>query len=115
MYSHENLKHPKRTQACIVIFVSGMVSVRSEANVMVKNMLDVSLGGAAYWFVGYGFSFGPNSKASSAMSGEGHFITDVDISDSSDEAYIYIKYFFQLSFATTATTIVSGKGICMAA
>jgi len=87
---------------------SGMVSVRSEANVMVKNMLDVSLGGAAYWFVGYGFSFGPNSKSSSAMSGEGHFITDVDISDSSDEAYIYIKYFFQLSFATTATTIVSG-------
>jgi len=85
---------------------SGMVSVRSEANVMVKNMIDVALGGAAYWFVGYGFSFGPNSKASKTMAGEGHFITDVDIS--SDEAYVYIKYFFQLSFATTATTIVSG-------
>ena len=52
-----------------------MVSVRSEANVMVKNMIDVTLGGAAYWFVGYGFSFGPNSKASKTMSGEGDFIT----------------------------------------
>lgn len=87
---------------------SGMVSCRSEANVMIKNMIDVSLGGAAYWFVGYGFSFGPNSKASNAMAGEGYFITDVDISDTSKEAHVYVKYFFQLSFATTATTICSG-------
>jgi len=85
---------------------SGMVSVRSEANVMIKNMLDVSLGGAAYWFVGYGFSFGPNSKGSKVFSGEGNFITDVDID--TNEAAVYVKYFFQLSFATTATTIVSG-------
>lgn len=85
---------------------SGMVSCRSEANVMIKNMIDVSLGGCAYWFVGYGFSFGPNSKGSKVMAGEGQFITDVDIN--SDEAFVYVKYFFQLSFATTATTIVSG-------
>ena len=56
-----------------------MVSVRSEANVMVKNMIDVTLGGAAYWFVGYGFSFGPNSKASKTMSGEGDFITGMNV------------------------------------
>lgn len=85
---------------------SGMVSARSEANVMIKNMIDMSLGGAAYWFVGFGFSFGPNNKASKAMSGEGLFITDVDING--DEAYIYVQYFFQMSFAATATTIVSG-------
>ena len=74
---------------------------------MVKNMIDVTLGGAAYWFVGYGFSFGPNSKASKTMSGEGDFITDRDI-DTDEAAAVYVKYFFQLSFATTATTIVSG-------
>lgn len=85
---------------------SGMVSRRSEANVIVKNMMDVAIGGIGYWFVGYGFSFGPNSKPSGKMSGEGNFITDVDING--DDAYIYAKYFFQLSFATTATTIVSG-------
>ena len=84
-----------------------MVSARSEANVMVKNMIDVGLGGTVYWFVGFGFSFGPNSKGSSGMSGEGYFITDVDLD--ADDAYIYIKYFFQLSFAATATTIVSGE------
>lgn len=85
---------------------SGMVSRRSEANVMVKNMLDVALGGISYWFVGYGFSFGRNSKASKTMSGESFFITDVDIMG--PDASVYAHYFFQLSFATTATTIVSG-------
>ena len=69
---------------------------------MVKNMLDVTLGGIAYWFLGFGFSFGDGNK----MSGNGEFVTDVSIST---EAAIYSKFFFQLSFATTATTIVSGN------
>jgi len=85
---------------------SGMVSRRSEANVMVKNMLDVALGGISYWFIGFGFSFGKNEKASKTMSGESYFITDVEVEG--NDAHIYIQYFFQLSFATTATTIVSG-------
>ncbi|XP_057308412.1 putative ammonium transporter 3 [Hydractinia symbiolongicarpus] len=87
------------------LFESGMVSRRSEANVIVKNMLDVTLGGLAYWFIGFGFSFGPNTKDSAKMSGEGYFLTDVDLNN---EAHVYTQYFFQLSFATTATTIVSG-------
>lgn len=87
----------------------GMVSRRSEANVMIKNMIDVTIGGIAYWFVGFGFSFGENTKPSKTMSGESRFITDVDING--DDAYIYAQYFFQLSFATTATTIVSGNAL----
>lgn len=83
---------------------SGMVSRKSEANVIVKNMLDVVLGGIAYWFFGYGFSFGPNFKSTKKMSGAGQFVLDVSLEDS----FIYAKLFFHLSFATTATTIVSG-------
>lgn len=85
---------------------SGMVSRKSEANVMVKNMMDVTIGGIAYWFVGYGLSYGPNDKPSTAMSGEGFFIVDVD--QNGPNAYVYISFIFQLSFATAATTIVSG-------
>jgi len=83
---------------------SGLVSRKSEANVMVKNMIDVALGGISYWFVGYAFSFGPNSKDSNEFSGDGDFLTRVGL----DDAQIYTQYFFQLSFATTASTIVSG-------
>lgn len=84
-----------------------MVSRRSEANVMVKNMLDVALGGIAYWFVGFGFSFGENPSVAKTMGGNSRFLTDVEL-NSDSEAAIYVQYFFQLSFATTATTIVSG-------
>lgn len=84
-----------------------MVTRKSEANVMVKNMMDVTIGGLAYWFVGYGFSYGPNTKPSTAMSGEGFFLVDVD--QNGPNAYVYVSFIFQLSFATAATTIVSGR------
>ena len=76
------------------LFESGMVSRRSEANVIVKNMIDVSFGSIAYWFIGFGFSFGPNTKDSRTMSGEGYFMTDVELNGT--DSHIYTKYFFQL-------------------
>ena len=85
-----------------------MVSSKSEANVIIKNMVDVALGGIAYWFIGYGFSFGNENDSSSGFIGLGDFITDVEL-DTKSEAIIYTKFVFQLSFATTATTIVSGR------
>lgn len=88
---------------------SGMVSAKCEANVIIKYMVAVALGGIAYWFIGYGFSFGENTNESSnGFIGFGDFITDVEIDTTKSEAITYTKFVFQLSFATTATTIVSG-------
>ena len=85
----------------------GMVSRKSESNVMVKNTLDVCLGGIAFWFVGYAFAMGPDSNEDvNKFSGHGHYMTDVDVES---QGFVYTKLFFQLSFSTTATTIVSGK------
>merc|ERR1719318_1580209 len=86
---------------------SGMVSRKNEANVIVKNMLDVTLGGVAFWFVGYGLGFGPNNHGTEAMSGAGKYFF-WNVIDVENEAHEYAKLFFQMSFATTATTIVSG-------
>ena len=86
-----------------------MVSAKCEANVIIKYMVAVALGGIAYWFIGYGFSFGENTNESSnGFIGFGDFITDVEIDATKSEAIVYTKFVFQLSFATTATTIVSG-------
>jgi len=85
------------------LFESGLVSSRSTASVWVINFIDVVVGGVAYWFVGYGFSFG---EPGNEMAGNRHFITDVK-SDESD-AHVYVLYFLQLAFACTSTTIVSG-------
>ncbi|XP_038073148.1 putative ammonium transporter 2 isoform X2 [Patiria miniata] len=75
---------------------------------MVKNAVDVIFGGITYWTVGYAFSFGdPVHQNQNAFSGYGNFFLDVQ-SNSSEIGQRYSHFIFQLAFATTATTIVSG-------
>lgn len=71
---------------------------------MVKNAVDVVFGGLSYWMFGYAFSFGKGSL-SNPFCGIGYFFTDAE---DEEMGHVYAEYFFQLSFATTATTIVSG-------
>ena len=85
---------------------SGSVTTKNEVNIMVKNAVDVMIGGLSYMIFGYGFSFGKNSpEFTNAFSGWGNFFL---MCDSGDIGRIYPKFFFQASFSTTATTIVSG-------
>ena len=37
---------------------SGCVSLKNEVNIMMKNVVDIVLGGITYWGFGYGLSFG---------------------------------------------------------
>ena len=71
---------------------------------MVKNVVDVVLGGITYWMFGYGLSFG-DSEWANPFCGWGKFFLNAD---DVDFGVVYTTFFFQLSFATTATTIVSG-------
>ena len=83
---------------------SGMVSRKNEANIMVKNAVDVIYGGLSYWIFGFALSFGSSDHAN-AFCGYEYFLTDAH---ESQMGQVFSKYFFQLSFSTTATTIVSG-------
>lgn len=83
---------------------AGMVSRKNEANIMVKNAVDVVYGGLSYWLFGFALSFGKGEQRNS-FCGLGYFLTDAD---DGEMGHVFSKYFFQLSFATTATTIVSG-------
>ena len=71
---------------------------------MMKNAVDVVFGGISYWVFGFGLSFG-NKPGSNPFCGVGYFFVD---SDTEDMGILFSTYVFQLSFATTATTIVSG-------
>lgn len=88
---------------------AGSVTAKNEANIMVKNAIDVIFGGLSYWICGYAFSFGNKDYkgAITAFIGVGDFLTGT-IDHRNNYGDLYSKYFFQLSFATTATTIVSG-------
>ncbi|XP_031555511.1 putative ammonium transporter 2 [Actinia tenebrosa] len=84
---------------------SGMVSRKNEANIMVKNAIDVIFGGLGFWMFGFAFTFGKEEGGTNAFSGFGNFFTDADESEMGE---VFSLYLFQASFATTATTIVSG-------
>lgn len=84
---------------------AGCVSSKNEVNIMVKNAVDVIFGGLTYWAFGYGLTYG-NHEYSNTFCGIGHFF--VDTPNDKSMGITYSTFIFQLSFATTATTIVSG-------
>ncbi|XP_077485189.1 putative ammonium transporter 3 [Amblyomma americanum] len=83
---------------------SGCVSRKNEVNILMKNVADVVAGGLGFWFFGYGLQFG-SGAGSTPLYGLGSFLVDAD---PQDMGRVFTCFLFQLSFATTATTIVSG-------
>ncbi|KAK8761839.1 hypothetical protein V5799_026892 [Amblyomma americanum] len=92
--------------ACIGfgLLESGCVSKKNEVNILMKNAVDVVLGGLTYWSVGYGLQNG-RGPGTNPFCGVGSFFLDASSEVMGEEFAMFI---FQLSFATTATTIVSG-------
>ena len=85
--------------------LSGFVGRKNYANVAVRNLLDVIIGGLAYWFFGYAFSFGSRANG---MSGKGYYFTSFDF-ESETAGYNYAFYALQLSYAVKINSIMSGK------
>ncbi|KAK5983025.1 Ammonium transporter [Trichostrongylus colubriformis] len=90
---------------------SGSVSAKDEVNIMVKNVVDVVFGGLAYWSLGYGLSYGDYEPLRNSFIGFGRFFYDPtrDVTSVNEEGWSYAAFLFQLSLATTASTIVSGE------
>ncbi|KAG5673240.1 hypothetical protein PVAND_003303 [Polypedilum vanderplanki] len=85
---------------------SGIVSRKNEVNIMMKNIVDILLGGITYYIFGYALSYGRSSYTNPFIS-FGDFMIDPSVDDKL-MGQILTAFFFQLSFATTATTILSG-------
>lgn len=85
---------------------SGCVSLKNEVNIMMKNVVDIVLGGLTYWAFGFGMSFGWGEPTNSFVGTSG-FLIDPNIGDDL-MGPACAAFLFQLSFATTSTTIVSG-------
>jgi ammonium transporter len=72
---------------------------------MLKNVVDVLYGALAFYFLGYGIAYG---YPSNPFMGLGDFLPDGVTNNTTESGLQYSKYVFQLSFAATSTTIVSG-------
>ena len=87
-------------QAGFALVEAGFIRSKNVVNILMKNVLDVTLGSIAYWAIGFGLAYGVSGSAS-ALFGNGHFFLTGEFSD-------YPTWFFQFAFAATAATIVSG-------
>ena len=86
-------------QAGFALVESGMVRAKNAVNVIMKNYCDMCVGGLGFWAVGYGLMFGANA---SGWIGTDKFMLG------SGPPFEYSLLFFQMMFAATAATIVSG-------
>ncbi len=86
-------------QAGFALLECGASRAKNAINVIMKNYTDICFGSIFFWAFGYGLMFG---ESHSGLFGFSHFLPDTL---SNDET---ISLVFQLMFAATAATIVSG-------
>jgi ammonium transporter, Amt family len=89
-------------QAGFAMVESGFTRAKNACNILMKNMMDFSVGAIAFWAVGFGLMFGTTN---------GFFgTTDFFFSGATGDgaAWNYAFWMFQTVFAATAATIISG-------
>jgi Amt family ammonium transporter len=91
-------------QAGFAFVESGFTRAKSAAHIMMKNLLDMSMGAMAYWLIGFGLMFG---MSTGMMVGGDHFLFSAD-NGSADGQWEYTFWMFRVVFCATAATIVSG-------
>jgi len=87
-------------QAGFAMLEAGFVRSKNVANILMKNVLDVSVGAIAFWAVGWGLAYGFSGDATNGFVGTGQFFL-VGFDD-------WPSWIFQFAFAGVAATIVSG-------
>jgi Amt family ammonium transporter len=91
-------------QAGFAMVEAGFTRAKNAGNIMMKNMMDFAAGSLAYWAVGFGIMFG----AGTAFLGTSGFFLSAGNPLTSGGLWQYAFWMFQVVFAATAATIVSG-------
>jgi Amt family ammonium transporter len=97
---------------------SGLCRAKNTVNILSKNVIVFCVTSLAFWAIGFSFMFGDGNMF---IGLKGFLLSGPDNSPATGEAYkgifsslnwtsvpLYAKFFFQLVFAGTAATIVSG-------
>ncbi len=89
-------------QAGFAMVEAGFTRAKNACNIMMKNMMDFSVGALAFWAIGFGLMFGTTN----GFFGASDFFFSGASGDG--EAWNYAFWMFQVVFAATAATIISG-------
>ena len=90
-------------QAGFAMVESGFTRAKSAVNILMKNLMDFSMGSIVYWAIGFGLMFGASGTGWFGTSG--FFLSDFT---PDGDPWVLAFWMFQVVFAATAATIVSG-------
>ncbi len=85
-------------QAGFAMVETGLTRAKNAGNIIMKNLMDFSVGAIMYWAIGWALMYG--SSVGSFVGGDSFFIHG--------DPALMRDWFFQVVFAATAATIVSG-------
>ncbi len=86
-------------QAGFAMMETGLTRAKNANNIIMKNLMDFSAGALAYWAVGWAIMYG--ASASGIIGTDQFFLKATDNT-------VFRDWMFQVVFAATAATIVSG-------
>ena len=87
-------------QGGFAMLETGLTRAKNAGNIMMKNLIDFCFGSLAYWAVGFAFMFGTGNLF---IGTSGFFL------GGTVDHWQYAFWMFQVVFAATAATIVSGS------
>ena len=93
-------------QAGFAMLEAGLNSSKNTVNILFKNIMDLSAGALLYYIIGYGLMYPGDGNGWFAFAGMG--ISAVGDSPGAGVLFPQVDWLFQVAFAATAATIVSG-------
>ncbi|MFP4033129.1 MAG: ammonium transporter, partial [Desulfococcaceae bacterium] len=82
---------------------AGFTRAKNAVNILMKNLMDFSMGSIMFWAIGFGLMFG--TSAGGWFGTSGFFLSDFS---PDGDPWVLVFWMFQVVFAATAATIVSG-------
>ena len=89
-------------QAGFAMLCAGSVRSKNTMNIMLKNVLDATVGAVAFYLFGYGVAFGAGSGAPNPFIGTGNLALSGGFND-------WSLFLFNWAFAATGATITAGS------
>jgi Amt family ammonium transporter len=90
-------------QAGFALVETGFTRAKNAVNICMKNLMDFAVGSLAFWAVGFALMFGVTATGWFGTSG--FFLSDFGVDK---DPWVFAFWMFQVVFAATAATIVSG-------
>ncbi|TGK34480.1 ammonium transporter [Leptospira gomenensis] len=94
-------------QAGFAYVEAGFTRAKNVVNILMKNFIDFCLGSVFFWLVGFSVMFGPQLFPGFGIGVPG-FADSLIVKDGTPDKWGFAFFLFQMVFAGTAATIVSG-------